>query len=122
MSDRSPARPFPRGALVGAAVLVGFALVSATAARLGGIGTTQVPSAAPAEVRDLVFEDGSDGAVVVYEAGSHSIVDVLAPGTNGFLFAGPWNISQLKPSGMGCGPGGGACWTDPPPPGGHIWQ
>ena len=78
-------RPFPRGALLGAAALVGFALLSATTARLTGVGTTQMPAAVAAESRELRFEDRADGSVAVYEAPDDELVDVLAPGTNGFV-------------------------------------
>jgi len=82
-------RPIPRGVLLGAAALVGFALVSATAARVSGTGTAEfsaAPTAAPAASRELRFEDQSDGSVAVYEAGrGGEVVDVLAPGTNGFV-------------------------------------
>jgi putative photosynthetic complex assembly protein len=78
-------RPFPRGALLGAAALVGFALLSATTARLTGVGTTQMPAAAAAESRELRFEDRADGSVAVYEAPEDRLVDILDPGTNGFV-------------------------------------
>ena len=78
-------RPFPRGALLGAAALVGFALLSATTARLTGVGTTQMPAVAATESRELRFEDRADGSVAVYEEPEDRLVDVLAPGTNGFV-------------------------------------
>jgi putative photosynthetic complex assembly protein len=40
---------------------------------------------APVESRELRFEDRDDGAVAVYEAADGATVDVLAPGTNGFV-------------------------------------
>ena len=76
---------FPRGALYGAAALVGLALVAATFARISGIGTTHAPVAVAIESRDLRFEDRSDGAVAVYDVASGRIVDTISPGTNGFL-------------------------------------
>lgn len=77
----------PRGVLLGAAALIGFALVSTTAARVSGTGTAEVPAAAgpPAASLDLRFEDRADGGVTVRDAGSGEIVDVLSPGTNGFV-------------------------------------
>jgi putative photosynthetic complex assembly protein len=77
--------PFPRGALLGAAALVGLALVATGFARLSGIGTTHPPEAGPITSRDLRFEDRADGAVAVYDAENDKVVDVLAPGTNGFV-------------------------------------
>jgi putative photosynthetic complex assembly protein len=76
---------FPRGALFGAAALVGFALVFTGFARLSGIGTTHAPDAAAIISRDLRFEDRNDGAVAIYDADNGNVVEVLSPGTNGFL-------------------------------------
>jgi putative photosynthetic complex assembly protein len=76
---------FPRGALCGAAALVGLALVAAAFARISGIGTTHAPLAIAIESRDLRFEDRNDGAVAVYDVASARIVDTISPGTNGFL-------------------------------------
>ena len=81
-------QPFPRGALVSAAALIGLSLVAAAAARLGGLQAGQPPSAETAVAsRDLRFADRADGAVVVSEAAGGRVVDVLAPGTNGFARA-----------------------------------
>jgi putative photosynthetic complex assembly protein len=40
---------------------------------------------APVESRDLQFEDGKDGTVLVYDARDRSLIDVIQPGTNGFV-------------------------------------
>ncbi len=76
---------FPRGALYGAAALVGLALAATAFARLSGIGTTHAPVAVAVESRDLRFEDRSDGAVAVYDVASGREVEAISPGTNGFL-------------------------------------
>jgi putative photosynthetic complex assembly protein len=76
---------FPRGALLGAAVLVGLALAFTGAARLTGIGIARTPEATSTATRDLRFEDRADGAVIVYDAANGRIVDILEPGTNGFV-------------------------------------
>jgi putative photosynthetic complex assembly protein len=81
----SVANRFPRPALIGAATLVGVALLSSSVARVTGIGTTQMPDAAVVESRELLFEDRADGAVAVHDAGDGEVVAVLAPGTNGFV-------------------------------------
>jgi putative photosynthetic complex assembly protein len=78
-------RPFPRGALLGAAALIGLALVSAGTGRVTGIGVTHTPQAPVVASRDLRFEDRTDGAVAVYDAESGRVVDIVAPGSNGFL-------------------------------------
>jgi putative photosynthetic complex assembly protein len=75
--------PLPRGILLAAVTLVGFAIVAASGAQVSGIGTTELPEAAPVESRDLRFEDRDDGGVAVLEDGR--VIDIVAPGTNGFL-------------------------------------
>jgi putative photosynthetic complex assembly protein len=85
MVQTSQDRRFPRGALYGAGALVALSLLATGFARVSGIGTTQTPSANVVHTRELRFEDRPDGAVVVYESKTDRIVDVLAPGTNGFV-------------------------------------
>jgi putative photosynthetic complex assembly protein len=85
MSDPFANRPFPRGALIGAGALIGFALLAVSAARLGGFGTVQVPEAVALESRELRFLDRQDGAVVVLAPGDARPIEVLAPETNGFV-------------------------------------
>lgn len=86
-SAGSAGRPgsFPRGALLGAAALVGFALLAAAAARVGGLGTSSIPVAEAVQSRELRFEDRSDGAVAVYDGREDRMVALLPPGTNGFV-------------------------------------
>lgn len=75
----------PRGALWGAAALIGFTLVSASAARVGVIGPASAPAAEAVTSRDLRFKDRADGAVAVHEAGDDRLVAVLPPGGDGFI-------------------------------------
>lgn len=77
--------PFPRGALIGAAALIAVAIVAAAAGRLTGLGSTRMPDGAAVESSDLLFSDRGDGAVVIADARSDRVVDVIAPGTNGFM-------------------------------------
>ena len=77
--------PFPKGALYGAAGLIAFALVAAFAGRATGIGAVHAERGTAVETRDLRFEDRADGAVLVREAASGRVVDVLAPNTNFFV-------------------------------------
>jgi putative photosynthetic complex assembly protein len=83
----APAHPaqFPRAALIGAAALICFSLVTAAVGRLSGAGVSHVPEANPVRSIELRFEDRPDGAVAVYEAGQGRTVAVLPPGTNGFV-------------------------------------
>lgn len=87
MSQRK-ANAFPKGALLGAAALVGFALISAAGARLTDSKEAVIPATLPAVAsRDLNFVDAADGSVGVFEASSGEAVARLAPGTNGFARA-----------------------------------
>jgi putative photosynthetic complex assembly protein len=77
---------FPRGALLGAALLVGFSLCAATAARLMHVNATPLPAAQAVRVLHLTFRDRSDGGVEILDAarGNTQITELL-PGTNGFV-------------------------------------
>ncbi|MEQ8967368.1 MAG: photosynthetic complex assembly protein PuhC [Azospirillaceae bacterium] len=87
MSDPFGDRPFPKGALLGAAALIGFSIVTAGIGRLTDFGTVTPPDAEPRVVRELAFEDRADGSVAVYdvEIAQAAPVAVLDPGTNGFV-------------------------------------
>ncbi len=78
-------RRFPKGALIGAGLLVTVAIAGASAASFGGIGVARVTETAPVTVRDLRFEDRPDGSVAVISAGSNREIDVIAPGNHGFV-------------------------------------
>ncbi len=88
MSEGFVDRPVPRGLLLGAAALVAFALVATAAVRVTGAGAARVPdvsAVSPTASVDLRFEDRPDGGVAVYDARGGEVVDVLPPGTNGFV-------------------------------------
>lgn len=78
-SDPTP----PRGALIGAGVLVGASLLLAGVARLSGYQPEQPPPSRVVSSHELTFEDRADGAVLVFEHAQ--LVDTLSPGTNGFV-------------------------------------
>jgi len=84
MSDPFRNSTLPRGALLGAAALIGLTMIGATISRLYGLSATPPPPAAVIESRDLRFADRGDGAVVVTDARTGA-EHVVAPGTNGFL-------------------------------------
>ena len=86
---------FPRGALIGAAGLIGLSLIAAGTARLEGT-QTQVPASSPVVVRDLRFEDTPDGAVNVYEGRSERPVNVVTPGADAFLRATMRGLAQQR--------------------------
>ena len=91
MSDHAD-MAFPRGALIAAAALVGFALLATAAVRFGFL--EPMPSAEavrvetrvkPAATRDLHFFDRKDGAVVIQDV-SGETVRIIEPGTkDGFV-------------------------------------
>jgi putative photosynthetic complex assembly protein len=73
----------PRGALIGAGVLVSGALLLAGMARLTGYQPERPAPSPVVSSHELRFEDRPDGAVLVYE--HNVLVDTLSPGTNGFV-------------------------------------
>lgn len=81
--------PFPRGALIGAGLVVGLSLAVTAAARISQVLNPHTPapiSATPAaRTVDLRFFDQPDGSVSVRNADNGSSVAQLAPGTNGFI-------------------------------------
>jgi putative photosynthetic complex assembly protein len=84
----------PRGALIGAAVMLAFVLALTAAVSFGFIARSADPQAeraaqniAAAQVRELRFADRADGAVVVSDAQSGEVVQVIAFGEGGFLRA-----------------------------------
>lgn len=95
MSQPKGDTSFPRGALIGAAALIGLTLVSASAARLTRTGPA-LPTGTVVAERDLRFEDRPDGSIVVYDAKSGTEADVLAPGTNGFIRASLRSLANRR--------------------------
>jgi putative photosynthetic complex assembly protein len=55
------------------------------AVRLTGVGASHMTLPAAVESRDLRFEDGEKGSVLVFDANDRHLVDTLAPGSNGFV-------------------------------------
>jgi putative photosynthetic complex assembly protein len=85
MSDPFGNRPFPRAALIGAAVLITLTIGMAALGHLADVGTTRMPAAAVVQQRQVQFEDQPDGGIAVYDTQVHQRIALLAPGTNGFL-------------------------------------
>jgi putative photosynthetic complex assembly protein len=75
----------PKGGVLAGAALILFALAAVTTVRLTGVGGTHMTLPAAVESRDLRFEDGQHGAVLVFDANDKQLVDTLAPGSNGFI-------------------------------------
>jgi putative photosynthetic complex assembly protein len=91
-------QPFPRGALLGASVMVGTALCLTTIVRLSGADISSMPPPQPVAVRYLQFVDRPDGGVTVYDARRAQTVEILPPGTNGFVRATMRNFARERRS------------------------
>lgn len=85
MSDPFGDRPFPRGALVGAAAVVSVAILAALTARITDVGATRLTLSTPVKVVELRFADRPDGGVAVLDGRTGAVTDEFAPGTNGFV-------------------------------------
>jgi putative photosynthetic complex assembly protein len=85
MSERFVDRTLPRGALFGAGGLVVLSLAMVVLARVTGYQPAKPPVSAAIDSRYLRFQDRADGAVLIYSSQDRRLVDVLAPGTNGFV-------------------------------------
>jgi putative photosynthetic complex assembly protein len=75
----------PKAWIISAVALVLFSLTAVTAVRITGVGGTKMTLPAAVESREFQFEDGKDGTVLVYDAKDRTLVDTLAPGSNGFV-------------------------------------
>jgi putative photosynthetic complex assembly protein len=82
---KSQVQQFPRGVLLGAAGVIAFTLAAAATARLTGTTVTDVNSSPAAQVRDIRFEDRNDGTIAVITAADDKTVEVITPGTFGFV-------------------------------------
>ena len=85
MSDPFEGQRFPKGVLLGAAVLLASTLVLALASRATGFGRVEVEHAREVQVRELRFEDAADGSVQVVDAASGATVAELPAGGEGFM-------------------------------------
>lgn len=89
MNDPFENQPLPRAVLIGAGALIGVSLLLVGLSRVNGYGATRMPTSTVVAARDLQFKDRADGGVEVYDdgeaAGQGRLIEVLAPGTNGFV-------------------------------------
>lgn len=93
---------FPRAPLWGAAVLLVTALVVTAGGRT--VATPDaMPPAAAVVTRDLLFVDRPEGGVAVYDAREKRQLDVLAPGSDGFVRGVLRSIARER-RGHGLGP------------------
>lgn len=75
----------PRAALIGIGLLLLLALVGVALVQLAGGAESQLPPSPALSSRELRFEDRSDGSIVIVDARTGSLVQVIEPETNGFL-------------------------------------
>jgi len=82
----SSAESIPKPILIGAAFVVGFALLATFGGKTFDIGVVKNPEAEVAVVRELRFEDRENGALLIYEGDTDVLVYAIEPGTNsGFV-------------------------------------
>jgi putative photosynthetic complex assembly protein len=89
MSDPFEGRPFPRGVLIGAAVLIAFVITAAALVRITGVGGVEMPYAPVIEARELVFEDLGGGVTMVTLPGPEgadrdAVLGLMESGSDGF--------------------------------------
>ena len=81
------AAPFPRGILAIAGTVIALSIAFAAVGRMTGAANS-APTAAPIATRELLFRDQANGGVAVFDAiNTAAPIEVIAPGTNGFLRA-----------------------------------
>lgn len=85
MSDPFQGKPVPRGPLIASALLIGTVIVAVAAVRLTGVGASVALDAPAVSERALQFQDSDDGGIVVTDAVTHTPIEKIDPGTNGFL-------------------------------------
>jgi putative photosynthetic complex assembly protein len=85
MSEAVAERMVPRGALLGAAALIGFSLVVASLGRVTGVGTVRTDYATTVQTASFRFEDRSDGGISVIAPESDATIGVVPAGTDGFV-------------------------------------
>lgn len=87
MSDPFDNKPFPRGPLIGAAVLIVASIAAAATVRSTGEGALETPRANVLAERALVFVDRVDGGIDVVDGRDNRRIETLVPGSDGFMRA-----------------------------------
>jgi putative photosynthetic complex assembly protein len=75
----------PKGVLLGAAALIGVVLLLVAGGRLTGVGTLSLAPPQAAMSRDLRFDSQNDGSIVISDAETDRLIEVLEPGSGGFI-------------------------------------
>jgi putative photosynthetic complex assembly protein len=85
MSEAVADRNVPKGALIGAAALISFAIIAAGVGRLTGVGAVRAGYSAPLSSVELRFEDLPDGGIAVIAPQTGMLIGTVAAGTDGFV-------------------------------------
>lgn len=85
MSEAVASRMVPKGAIIGAAALIGFSLVAAGVGRLTGVGAVRADYANTVHTVSFRFEDRADGGISVIAPESGATIGVVPAGTDGFV-------------------------------------
>jgi putative photosynthetic complex assembly protein len=85
MSAHVEVEMLPKGALIGAGLLVAASLAIVSLARLTHYQPAQPEASSIVSREDLRFADRRDGAITIYASDGDRLVDTLPPGTNGFV-------------------------------------
>jgi putative photosynthetic complex assembly protein len=85
MSEAANSQMVPKAAIIGAATLVGFALVVAGLGRLTGVGAVRTDYAGTVQAAAFRFEDRLDGGIAVIAPESGVTIGVVPAGTDGFV-------------------------------------
>lgn len=105
MSEAVVDRNVPRGALIGAAALISFAILAAAVGRLTGIGAVRAGYSVPVHAVALRFEDRPGGGISVIAPETGSVVEVIEPGTDGFVRTALRSLAfDRQRRGIGSGP------------------
>lgn len=85
MTDPTNHTGIPRAALIGILALIAFSVVAVVTGRYGEVGRVSMPPAKEVSSVSLRFIDRQDGGVNVVHSGTGERVDVIEPGTGGFM-------------------------------------
>ncbi len=85
MSDKSKNAGVPRAALIGILCLIGFAIAAVLMGQVNNIGRVTMPPSSEVGQMTLRFVDRPDGAVEVYRVEDGERIEVVEPGTGGFI-------------------------------------
>jgi len=85
MSEAIANQTVPRGAILGAAALIGFSLVAASVGRLTGVGAVRTDYVNTVQTTSFRFEDRTDGGIAVIAPETGATIGVVPAGTDGFV-------------------------------------